>query len=209
MTDREKHDQKLIERLSLFNDAVYAIVLTLLILEIHIPELIQENSFSEMFESLKHLYPKFSAFLLTALMIGANWMSSINIQRIVTKINPTYIVTMITYLIIISILPFCGALIGNYPNNPASYVILGILTIVLLINGYIYTNNIIKNKLMHPDSDIPELIKVKKLMPIVVIFIIMMSLLAFVSTLISFILFLIWSVLPFFLTKDLSVVHKK
>lgn len=209
MTDREKHDQKLIERLSLFNDAVYAIVLTLLILEIHIPELIQANSFSEMFESLQHLYPKFSAFLLTALMVGANWMSSINIQRIVTKINPTYIVTMITYLIIISILPFCGALIGNYPNNPASYVILGILTIVLLINGYIYTNNIINKNLMHPDSDIPELKKLRKTMPFVAIFIIIMSLLAFVSTLLSFILFLIWSVLPFFLTKDLSVVHKK
>lgn len=208
MTNREKHDQKLIERLSLFNDAVYAIVLTLLILEIHIPELIQSNSPDEMLEALKHLYPKFSAFLLSALMIGANWMSSINIQRIVTKINSTYVVTMITYLIIISILPFCGALIGNYPNNPVSYVMLGILTLVLLMNGYLYLNNIINNNLMHPDSDIPELKKVRKMMPMVAVFIVIMSSLAFVSTLLSFILFLIWSVLPFFMTKDLSVVHK-
>src|SRR6187431_133428 len=73
-----------LERLILFSDAVFAIAITLLVIEIRIPdvEYLKEHGIFEEYggvsdaaigSSLKHLIPKFVGFFISFLFIGLYW----------------------------------------------------------------------------------------------------------------------------------------
>ena len=67
-----------LERLMLFSDAVFAIAITLLVLEIKIPdkEFLREHggiSDGTILNSLSHLVPKFIGFLISFMLIGLYW----------------------------------------------------------------------------------------------------------------------------------------
>ena len=68
------------ERIVFFSDAVFAIVITLLVLEIKVPHL---EKFSEQAvnASLIHLIPKFIGFLASFLIIGVMWFEHHRIFR--------------------------------------------------------------------------------------------------------------------------------
>ncbi len=57
----------------LFSDAVFAITITLLVIEIKIPEIHEAVSDKALFHSLGHLAPKFLGFIISFLLIGLYW----------------------------------------------------------------------------------------------------------------------------------------
>lgn len=208
MSEAEEYDKKLLDRISMFNDAVYAIVLTLLVLELHIPELVNKSSFSEMLDGIKEIRPELSAFVLSVLLVGGNWIASVNVQRVLSKTNELCIVLSVTYLIIISLFPFTCEIIGSYPDNPGSYLIFGALASAMTINAYIWMRNIYKNKLLHKNADYKEWKKLLRRIPFALLFLVVISFSAFISTKLSFILFLVANILPFFLTRSFKLNHK-
>ena len=208
MNEAEEYDKKLLDRISMFNDAVYAIVLTLLVLELHIPELADKSSLAEMIDGVKEMTPKLSAFLLSVLLVGGNWIGSVNVQRVLSKTNELCIALSVTYLIIISLFPFSCEIIGNYPDNPGSYLIFGILAIAMTINAYFWMRNIYTYKLLHKHASYAEWNKLLKRIPIAIVFLIAVSLSAFISTKLSFILFLVANLLPFILTRSFKLNHQ-
>lgn len=208
MSEAEEYDKKLLDRISMFNDAVYAIVLTLLVLELHIPELVNKSSFSEMIDGIKEIRPELSAFVLSVLLVGGNWIASVNVQRVLSKTNELCIVLSVTYLIIISLFPFTCEIIGSYPDNPGSYLIFGALASAMTINAYIWMRNIYKNKLLHKNADYKEWKKLLRRIPFALVFLVVISFSAFISTTLSFILFLVANILPFFLTRSFKLNHK-
>jgi len=208
MNEAEAHDKKLLDRISMFSDAVYAIVLTLLVLELHIPELVNKSSLHEMLMGIEEMGPKLSAFLLSVLMVGGNWIASVNLQKLLVKTNELCIGLSVSYLIIISLFPFSCEIIGTYPDNPGSYLIFGILSIAMTINAYIWMRTIDKNQLLHPQADYKEWRKLMRQLPYILVFLVGVSLSAFVSTRLSLILFLISNLMPFILTRSLKIVHQ-
>src|SRR5215204_2057977 len=64
-----------LERLILFSDAVFAIAITLLVIEIKIPEIPdKELTEDKLLGALGHLIPKFVGFLISFLIIGQYWL---------------------------------------------------------------------------------------------------------------------------------------
>ncbi|WP_315818872.1 TMEM175 family protein [Paraflavitalea speifideaquila] len=58
-----------------FSDAVFAIAITLLVIEIKVPELEQEHlTEGALLKSLEHLFPKIIGFLISFFLIGNYWM---------------------------------------------------------------------------------------------------------------------------------------
>ncbi|MFN8331908.1 MAG: TMEM175 family protein [Saprospiraceae bacterium] len=59
-----------LERVKMFSDAVFAIALTLLVLELKIPDDMHLNDSHAMWKGLREMMPQFKAFLLSAVLVG-------------------------------------------------------------------------------------------------------------------------------------------
>ncbi len=208
MTEEEKDNRKVLERLIMFNDAVYAIALTLLVLELKLPEGVSAKNPSDMVHHLEDMTPRFMAFLLSAILVGGNWISSINIQQTLSRANNSLKIEMVIYLIIISLMPFCCNLIGTYPDNPTSYVTFGIVNLLLNINGVFFLRDCRVNNLYHADTDMVEIAKLEKVAPLISIFIIAIAASAYYSTQLSFTLFLLYNLVPVFASRSLKINHE-
>jgi len=121
-------------------DAVFAIIMTLLVLEIKIPE---ESPHS--LESVISTYGiKVISFIMSFSVAAVYWMSHKLIFANVKKINTTILWLNIIYLMIASLIPFVAGLIGSFPLEPNSLIfyaiILTLLATIRLIM-YIYVTS--------------------------------------------------------------------
>ena len=201
----EKGNNKDLDRAVMFNDAVFAIALTLLVLELRLPEGLKLNSAADMWHSLKEMMPKFLAFILSAVLVGGNWISVMNVQRIVARMDLFFVADLVLYLIIISLIPFCCYLIGTYPENPMSFVVFGVVCELLVVNSYFFIRHCRLSNLFRPDADLREIKRVEAALWIIFILLAVMMVLAFYSTRLSFVLFLLYNLIPFFVTQRLKI----
>lgn len=100
MTEEQEENKKTLTRIVLFTDAAYAIALTLLVFSLQVPNFGNSSSLAEMLHQLQLIGSKFSAFLLSALIIGGNWIGSVHLQRIIVKTDKGYIIYVLINLII-------------------------------------------------------------------------------------------------------------
>jgi len=120
-----------LERLILFSDAVFAIAITLLVIEIKIPE-IHEKPVTEnaVLHKLAELIPKFVGFLVSFLLIGQYWIVHHRMFSFVIDFTDRLIWLNILFLFAIALMPFST---GFY----SEYVLRGVITPVIF-----YTANI-------------------------------------------------------------------
>lgn len=106
-----------IDRLILFTDAVFAIAITLLIIEIKVPEIhgaITENNF---IEAMVTLIPKFSGFAISFFIIGLYWFVHHTMFGYVINYTSKLIWINIIFLFSIVIMPFSTAVYSEYSTN--------------------------------------------------------------------------------------------
>jgi uncharacterized membrane protein len=72
-------------RLETFSDGVFAIIITLLVLELKVPHLEVDNS-SKMFLELKKLFPVFCSWVISVLIVGTLWLNHHNVLHMAKKI---------------------------------------------------------------------------------------------------------------------------
>lgn len=120
-----------LERLILFSDAVFAIAITLLVIEIKVPE-IHERPVQEaaLLHKLAELIPKFVGFLISFLLIGQYWIVHHRMFSFVINYTDRLIWLNILFLFAIALMPFST---GFY----SEYVLRGVVSPVIF-----YTANI-------------------------------------------------------------------
>lgn len=105
-----EHDRdRPLERLELFADAVFAIAITLLVIEIHVPELPRESSTSAFWHELAHLLPSFFGYVLSFLVIGRFWMIHHSAFACTKRFQPRFLWPNIHLLLLIAFMPFATA----------------------------------------------------------------------------------------------------
>ncbi|MDB5228407.1 MAG: hypothetical protein JWN78_2600 [Bacteroidota bacterium] len=209
ISEKELSGRKLLERITMFNDAVYAIVLTLMVLDLKLPENASCTTVAAMWHSLRELSPKLLAFLLSVVLVGGNWISSVNIQRTQVRADSKYLVFTVIYLSIIALTPFTCHLIGNYPDNPLSYLVFGGVMDLMIINSIFYFRYCRKQNLFHEDANLKEIKKLEKIIIVLGFFVVAIATTSFLSTKLSFCLFLAYNLFPFFITKSLRIYQNR
>ena len=89
-----------LERMILFSDAVFAIAITLLIIEIKIPE-VDEPTDKALLQSLGHLIPKFIGFIISFIFIGLYWTIHHRMFGFVTSYDKKLLVLNLFFLFFI------------------------------------------------------------------------------------------------------------
>lgn len=156
----EIHDNILgTNRIETLSDGIFAIVMTLIVLEIHVPELGQLASSQELAHALLALAPKFLSFAISVVILGLFWIGHHLQFYYIKHSNRTFLWINILFFASISLIPFSAALLGNYSHEQISVIIYGINLIasgILLIALWVYANN--GHRLVHDDID-PELVR--------------------------------------------------
>ncbi|NVN94003.1 MAG: DUF1211 domain-containing protein [Bacteroidetes bacterium] len=104
-------------RLEAFSDGMFAIIITILVLELKVPEL-ATNSAQDFFHSLYELLPKFISFIFSFFLLSIFWVNHHNILHQVEKVDIKLLWLNILFLFFSTLFPFIAAFIGNYPLNP-------------------------------------------------------------------------------------------
>ena len=104
-------------------DGVFAIAMTLLVLELKVPELAVRRSQHELAWALAAQTPTFISYLLSFVVLGMFWYSHNQQYRHYRVITRGMLVLHFVMLAAAASFPFCAALFGRYPINGVSIVV--------------------------------------------------------------------------------------
>jgi len=96
-----------------FSDAVFAIAITLLVLDIHVPNFPHAISIAQSWQAFLDLSPSFFAFALSFLVIGRFWMGHHERFRTVRHFSARLMWPNLIYLMTIAFMPFATAFLGQ------------------------------------------------------------------------------------------------
>lgn len=105
-----------LDRIALFSDAVFAIAITLLVIEIKVPALPNDKtSFPHEFShALNEMIPEFVGFFISFVVIGNYWRAHHTIFGFVTDYNRNLIMINTLFLLTIVCMPFTTAIMSKY-----------------------------------------------------------------------------------------------
>lgn len=101
-------------RLEAFCDGVFAIALTLLIIDIKLPASIRINNIPQFWTALQKMIPAIMAFILSFTIIFITWVNHHNSLKLVSKSNPAFLYANGFMLLTIVFTPFPTSLLGEY-----------------------------------------------------------------------------------------------
>ena len=112
------------ERVIALSDGVYAIALTLLILDVRLPELPQTGSSQEFEAALLALQPQLFSYALSFAVIGIFWLAHHRYFRYIKRVDSMLNVLNLLSLFWIAFIPFPTGLVGQYaPGQRAAVVV--------------------------------------------------------------------------------------
>ncbi|MDT8758850.1 TMEM175 family protein [Sphingomonas psychrotolerans] len=103
-----------LERLIFFSDAVFAIAITLLIIEIHVPEVHAPAGDREFLIALAQLIPNFISFFVSFFVIGSFWAGHHRVFDCARHWSPRIVLPNLVLLCTIAAMPFFTALSSEY-----------------------------------------------------------------------------------------------
>lgn len=122
MTEGLTLDARGPERLEAFSDGVFAIAITLLVLEIHIPSVEGTTTPSAVVEALLAQWPSFFGYLVGFLTIGNAWINHHNLFRLVGRVSHGVLIANLFLLLAVGFMPFPTALLAETLGRPAEQV---------------------------------------------------------------------------------------
>lgn len=114
-------------RIEAFSDGVFAIVVTLLVLDLKVPELVHPRSVSELSHLLQEQFPKFLSWLISFIIVCKFWLNHHHLLSQARHANYALAWLNSLFLMFQSFIPFPTALMGAYPTNPLAVTLFGIV----------------------------------------------------------------------------------
>jgi uncharacterized membrane protein len=126
-------------RLEAFSDGVLAIIITIMILEIKVP---QDSSFG----SLVALIPVFESYILSFIYIGIYWNNHHHMFQTVKKVNGAILWKNLFLLFWLSLIPFGTSWIGSQDFASVPMAVYGFILLMSAVSSITLQNQIIKNE---------------------------------------------------------------
>jgi uncharacterized membrane protein len=107
-----------------FVDAVFAIALTLLVLDVRLPELQGDpDDIGVMWDALVELQPQLTSFVVAFAVLAGYWRANHRFAGRVARIDSRLITWLLVYLAFVAFLPFPTSIVGEHEANPLSGVV--------------------------------------------------------------------------------------
>src|SRR5215472_13524187 len=96
-------------RLEAFSDGVFAIAITLLVIELHVP-----TGHESLVKGLEHEWPRYLGYFVSFAFIGGVWIAHSNMTRFLKAADPDLMRNNLMLLLFVSFLPFTTAIAATH-----------------------------------------------------------------------------------------------
>jgi len=131
-------------RLEAFSDGVFSIAITLLALNIRLPD-DNINDNARLIVQLKTMLPNILTFIFSFLAVGIFWVAHNRIFYFIKQVDHYIMWLNIFYLMGIAIMPFPAYLLARHPFLPAAVLIYASLLFIRAMLHMLFLNHLQKN----------------------------------------------------------------
>ncbi|MEJ2865893.1 TMEM175 family protein [Actinomycetospora flava] len=119
-------------RLLALSDGVFAISMTLLALDLRVPDLATPDNAS-LAQALVTLVPNFLSYAVSFYVIASYWLCHRQLMRSVTSSHPQLLSRTLPLLLMVAVLPFPASLLGHYGREPIALAVYGVVNAVIVV----------------------------------------------------------------------------
>ncbi|MCK5848001.1 MAG: DUF1211 domain-containing protein, partial [Caldisericia bacterium] len=101
-----------LHRMEGLTDGVFAIIITIMVLSIHVPDIPASSSSMELFHALQKLGPQIISYSVSFYLIAHFWISHIHQLKMCVCTNRTHILLVFVFIFFVSFIPFTTTLVG-------------------------------------------------------------------------------------------------
>jgi len=169
MSTREENEiikEFQLERIIFFSDAVFAIIITIMVLDVKLPDVVKYSTESEAKSAFLQVLPKLTAFIVTFFVVGRFWMRHLRIFSYLKDYNAPLVFINLLFLLSVSLYPFALSFIFNGGRlMQYTWVVYTYISIInfttfteTLLTGYLIRN---KGLLCLKDPDMENVLRWK------------------------------------------------
>jgi uncharacterized membrane protein len=104
-------------RIEAFSDGVFAIIITLLVLEIHVPQVQGKDISAALAHNLLAMAPKFLTYILSFVLVCIWWVAHHHLFHVLKRSDRGLLWLNSLFLLWLAFIPFPTALMGDYPGE--------------------------------------------------------------------------------------------
>lgn len=127
-----------LERIIFFSDAVFAIAITLLVLEIRLPAGTAAGegmlSSRQLLDGLLAIWPQYLAYVISFLVIGSFWMGHHRKFRLIDAYDRWLMLMNLVLLMAVAFIPFPTAVLSEFGNRTATIFYAACIAVIGLLN---------------------------------------------------------------------------
>ena len=113
-------------RLDTLSDSIFAVAMTILVLDVRLPDSFHPKDNPEMLQGLFDLWPKALPFVLSFGVVGLRWLANIEIRTRAEYVNREYVNWWLLYQLLIVCVPLSTIVVGSYGHfAPAIWLYAG------------------------------------------------------------------------------------
>src|SRR3954471_14948645 len=107
---------RLIEKLRLdaLTDGVFAVAMTLLVIDLKLPEHFHPKTVEEFLHGLAELHTQFLVYVISFMVLGLRWMSLAKLSRQHETVEDRYVQWSLAHLLLVTCVPFVTMVVGRY-----------------------------------------------------------------------------------------------
>ena len=104
-------------RLDALTDGLFGVAMTILVLDVRLPDDFHPRDHGALFRALIDLWPKFFPYALSFFVLGIRWLSSVQMKTKSEVVSTEYARWWLLYLFLITCVPFATILVGRFPDE--------------------------------------------------------------------------------------------
>lgn len=130
-------------RVEFLTDGIFAVVMTLLVLEISVPQISSHDAIdsaaagTELLNGLFDLWPELLSFGISFIILAIFWVSHHRLFHSIKHVNRPLMWINFMFLMATCFLPFSSSLLGEYSQQQISIFVLGVNSIMIASLLYI------------------------------------------------------------------------
>ena len=151
------------QRIEALSDGLYAIALTLLVLDLKLPSLGAAATNADLLQALRDLLPKVMTWFLSFWVMALLWYSQVRVYRLVHSVSRAMVRLELVQLACVSLMPFSTALIGEHGSLPAAAVVYAANMLGITLTGALRTRELLHEPRVHVSAVDPSVLRLLRL----------------------------------------------